>query len=159
MTTSTDVNTVDWMFAVNASTTAVEPDFDVQDVKSAHGNGVWAMTVDSRGCLWFGGDLTQGSKLAAGGYQWLGSFGKVCGRDTTPPSQPTKAALNGRTLSWTASTDNLQAKPSYEVLQNDRVIATTTSTSYVTPGAGTYFVRAIDATGNRSASTAGVTEA
>jgi hypothetical protein len=47
----------------------------------------------------------------------------------------------------------------YEILRDDRVIATVWGTSYVdtnAPNTAKYFVRAVDATDNRSASTAGV---
>ena len=55
---------------------------------TTNGNGVWAMEVDPKGCLWFGGDMKQGSWTGTA-YQWLGGFGKFCQRDATAPTTPT----------------------------------------------------------------------
>ena len=155
MTTGTDVNPVDWMYAVRNSTETTDPNFWIANLKSANGNGVWATTADSNSCLWFGGDFT------AVGSQWLGSFGRVCSRDTTVPSTPTAlkgvVGSSGAQLSWQGSTDNSGVAPRYEVWRNNQVVALTSSLSYTDSGAhGTYHVDAIDATGNRSAVTAGV---
>lgn len=38
-----------------------------------YGDGVWQMLVDSKGCLWVGGDVTKGN-----GNRWFGGFAKFC---------------------------------------------------------------------------------
>ncbi len=124
--------------------------------------GPWELTPDTNGCLWFGGDITRGS-WRSGGYQWLGGFGKFCQNDHTAPTKPTSLTVDANggnaALSWAASTDGSGGTITYEVLRNDRVIATTTSRTYTDTSAtfpATYFVRAMDQSGNRSATTAGV---
>ncbi|MBS0024338.1 fibrinogen-like YCDxxxxGGGW domain-containing protein [Microbacterium paraoxydans] len=124
------------------------------------GYGAWASMYDSTGNLWVGGDFNR-SQLTGGAAQWSGGFVRFAPRDTVAPSTPgaisstPNAGGTTTTLSWGASTD--AAKVTYEVLQGNRVIATTTSTSYVAPVTATptnYYVRARDVQGNRSASTA-----
>ncbi len=67
-------------------------------------------------------------------------------------------------LDWTGSSD-ASGSVHYEVLRDDRVVATSWSTSYLDvtdAGAAegaTYWVRAVDAAGNRSQTTAGSTAA
>ncbi|GAA4104589.1 fibrinogen-like YCDxxxxGGGW domain-containing protein [Nonomuraea soli] len=111
------------------------------------GMGPWEMVADANGCLWFGGDM----KAGAGG-QWLGGFGRLCGTDHTAPASPSGLAVRGGVLTWGASESGAR----YEVLRDDRVIAVVSGTSYTDPAGGShrYFVRAIDAAGNRSATTA-----
>jgi chitodextrinase len=163
ITSATDVHNVRYMVAVNAATGQLEPDFWINALDTRGGYGAWELTKDPNGCLWFGGDFTRGS-YTNGAYQWEGGFGKVCPRDTTAPSVPQNftatANASGVALKWAASTDNSGAAPHYEILRGDRVIATTTATSYTDTSANlpaTYWVRAVDGLGNRSASTAGTT--
>lgn len=160
---ASDVHNVRYIVAVDAATGQLEDDFWISALGTRAGYGAWELTKDPNGCLWFGGDFTRGS-YTNGAYQWEGGFGKVCPRDTTAPSVPQSftaaSGTSGVTLTWAASTDNSGAKPQYEILRNDRVIATTSSTSYTDTSASlpaTYWVRAVDGAGNRSASTAGQT--
>ncbi len=56
---------------------------------------------------------------------------------------------------WNRSYDG-GSTPSYELIRNDRVVAMTASNRIKPFGHGVYFVRAIDAAGNRSATTKGI---
>ena len=126
------------------------------------GWGAWDLMEDTNGCMWFGGDVRQGSWFPASGYQWLGGFGKLCPRDVTPPSAPTGliahrggSAGTEVTLSWSASVDDGGAVR-YEVLRDGRVVGTPGGRTFKdigVEGPATYVVRAVDPTGNRSAST------
>ena len=125
--------------------------------------GIWGITRDSRSCLWVAGDLTRGAATGDAASDWLGGFGRFCAADATPPSTPTgltaTVGINAVSLTWGASTD-AGGTPTYDVLRDDRVIATVTGTSYVDPvGTGTYryTVRAADPSGNRSAAPAPLT--
>lgn len=124
------------------------------------GYGAWGSFYDSTGVLWVGGDFTR-SVRAGGTNQWSGGFIRFAPRDTTAPTTPgaiTATPTNGgaeATLTWGASTD--AGGVTYEVLRDNRVIASTTTASYTVPitdDPTNYFVRARDAAGNRSASTA-----
>jgi hypothetical protein len=128
-------------------------------LKGNVGEGVWTIDQDARGCVWVGGDLTQGSASGAAVNDWLGGFGRFCPIDATPPTAPT--ALRGWsdnetvTLTWGAATD-ASGWVGYDVYRNNRVIASVSGTTTfvdTAPITGSrYTVRAYDATGNRSAS-------
>ncbi|MFV0251924.1 MAG: fibrinogen-like YCDxxxxGGGW domain-containing protein, partial [Beutenbergiaceae bacterium] len=125
------------------------------------GYGAWASFQDSNGVLWVGGDFLR-SVRTNGSPQWSGGFVRFAARDTQAPTTPTALEANtgpdGVTLSWGGSTDD-RAGVSYEVIRDDRVIGTTMSLSMTVPNSEEthrYFVRAIDAAENRSASTAAV---
>lgn len=160
---ASDVNDIQYIGAWDEATGQYLPDFYPSALDTRSGIGGWELTPDSNGCLWFGGDFTQGSYQNTG-YQWLGGFGKFCARDSVAPTVPanlrSSTTPTGPKLAWDAATDN-SGSVKYEVLRNDRVIATTTGVSYIdttAPTAGaTYWVRAIDDTGNRSATSAPVT--
>ncbi|MEO6201525.1 MAG: fibrinogen-like YCDxxxxGGGW domain-containing protein [Cryobacterium sp.] len=126
------------------------------------GAGAWALFNDSTGTTWFGGDFT---KSVRGGFvsQWSGGFVRFARNDaqapTTPSALTATATAQGDALSWGGSTDN-RGSVSYQVLRNDRVIASTTgrtATVPIAPAGTKYFVRAVDPSGNWSASTAAVT--
>jgi chitodextrinase len=159
---ATDVNTISFIGAWDATTGEYLPDFYPAALDTRGGIGPWELTGDSNSCLWFGGDMTKGSWTGTA-YQWLGGFGKFCPRDTTAPTVPTNLKAvptdTGIKVTWSGSTD-ASGSPTYELLRNDRVIATTSATTlnYTDVTASlpaTYFVRAIDDEGNRSATTAG----
>lgn len=122
------------------------------------GAGAWALFNDSTGTTWFGGDFTRSVKP---GFvsQWSGGFVRFQRNDAQAPTTPTALTVTatdgGDALSWTGSTDN-RGSLSYQILRNDRVIASTTARTATVPTApaGTkYFVRAVDPSGNWSAST------
>ena len=145
--------------AWDAATGVFQQDFN-PIVKGRKGYGAWGMMMDSRGTLWVGGDYATSIRA---GYvnQWAGGFMRYAPRDNVAPTTPanlskTDLDLNTFRLSWDASQD-LGSGGSYEVLEGNKVIATTTTTSAdISRLSGTqrYFVRAVDANGNRSASTA-----
>lgn len=154
-----NIHQISWIGAWNAQTGEYMKNF-APSIASRRGDGPWALEFDPNGCLWFGGDMNRGSwDSAAGAYQWLGGFGRLCPPDSTAPTAPTNLRLTGTNggnqLAWNAATDD-SGSVSYEVLRGDRVIATVGGTTYTDASAsGTqkYWVRAVDATGNRSAST------
>lgn len=156
-TTWTQADKLGFVGAWNAHTAAYEPEFDpILDARN--GYGAWASAVDSTGTLWIGGSFDQ-SRSVTDAIQWSGGFVRFSGRDTTAPTSPGGLAAvksgDSVVLSWTGSSDG--GNPvTYEVLKDDRVVATssTTSVTLPMPAAPTrYFVRAADPSGNRSAST------
>lgn len=131
-------------------------------IQARAGYGAWGLFTDSTGVLWTGGDFSR--TLRAGEVsQWSGGFARFAARDAAAPSKPgalTSTRLDATTarLNWGTSTDN-KAVTGYEVLRENKVVAVTTSgvrTVNVPIEAADvrYFVRAVDAAGNRSATTA-----
>ncbi|MCT1478148.1 fibrinogen-like YCDxxxxGGGW domain-containing protein [Microbacterium sp. p3-SID336] len=160
----TEADKINLMGAWDVKTGKYIPDWSPA-VEARAGYGAWGTFFDSTGTLWVGGDFNR-SQLSTGSEQWSGGFVRFAPRDAVAPSTPGAITSTPNadgvttTLSWGASTD--AAKVTYEVLRGNRVIATTTSTSYVVPVSSTatdYFVRARDVVGNRSASTAAFTVA
>ena len=103
-----------------------------------------------------GGDFTL-SHTDATRTQWNGGFARYDNRDNVAPEAPSllrSSASNDSTvtLAWEGVADAV----SYEILRDDRPIATSETTSVEVPRGGEdrYFVRAVDAEGNRSATTA-----
>nr|WP_254450703.1 fibrinogen-like YCDxxxxGGGW domain-containing protein [Aeromicrobium stalagmiti] len=127
------------------------------EMRARNGLGAWALKVAKDGTLWAGGSITSSVK-ENGSNQWIGGFVRYAPRPSTAPGAPTalKATLaaGSATLTWSAGSSS---DVTYEVLRNDRVVATTTSTTVTVPGStgsDRYVVRAADSWGNRSASTA-----
>ena len=131
------------------------PDFSPA-LQTRRGSGAWASLTDALGNTWFGGDFTL-AKTAAGPSVWEGGFVRFPPRDATAPTQPgalsaTSNTASGAHLTWGAST----GQTGYEVLRGGQVVATTTATGIDVPAATAptrYFVRAVDASGNRSSTT------
>lgn len=131
-------------------------------VNQRGGAGAWALFNDSTGVLWAGGDYSN-SIRSGWTKQWSGGFVRFPHNDTTAPSAPSSltasASTTAVTLNWAGSSDN-RGSVTYEVLRNDRAVAATTSRTVTLPPAPSttkYFVRAVDPSGNRSASTGAVT--
>ncbi|WP_076464423.1 delta-60 repeat domain-containing protein [Actinomyces mediterranea] len=125
-------------------------------LSSRRSTGAWALKLSSNGALWVGGDFTRSftSKYSS---QWNGGFAIYPAQDATPPAAPSGLRATGVddttvTLTWRGAEDTA----SYEILRDDRVIASTATTTVEVPlgGANRFFVRAVDSAGNRSASTA-----
>ena len=157
----TRVDQFNWLGAFDAQTGTFVRDW-VPQVATAYSEGTWGLFTDSRGCLWFGGDFNRGA-FVGGVAQYLQGFSRFCQRDTTPPSVPTNVnvdlqAAGGPKISWSASTDNAAGFIGYEVLRDDQVVSNLVyGSSFVDTNAvagSRYFVRAVDATGNRSATSA-----
>ncbi len=151
-TNYSQVTSSNWLDAYSANGLVKQSDFDPQWAMASSGEGVWGITLDSHDCVWAAGDMVRGA-YHKGVADWLGGFARFCSRDTTAPGVPTNVKMSGSDIVWTPSTDNSGVAPTYEIIRGDRVIATTTRRRFTPPGPGRYFVRAIDATGNRSAST------
>lgn len=129
-------------------------------IQARAGYGAWGLFTDSTGVLWTGGDFSR--TLRAGEVsQWSGGFARFAPRDAAAPSRPGTLTATGvdadtARLDWGVSTDN-RAVTGYEVLRNNRVVAVTTARTATVPVESDdvrYFVRAVDAAGNRSATTA-----
>jgi trimeric autotransporter adhesin len=132
------------------------PEF-VPGLNAARGHGPWDMVTDSNGVMWMGGDFNR-AEIGPNQWNWTGGFVRYAERDSTAPSTPGGFAGNdfdGTTsLTWGPSTDDRPGAITYEILRGDRVIAATgTRTADLpTPDEPTrWFVRAVDAAGNRSA--------
>lgn len=139
---------ISWVGAWDPVTMDRYPGWVPQWKTAETSEGGWELAVDSEKCLWVGGDFIEGATSA----DWLGGFARLCPSDSTAPRKPTRFDHSGMRLTWAASVDNSGVRPTYEILRNDRVVATTTGTSYLAPGSGRWFVRAVDRAGNRSVS-------
>ena len=156
MTNYSQVDTVNWISAYDATSFDRVTDFDPQWGMATTGEGPWEIAFDSYGRLWSGGDVVKGA-YRNGKYDWLGGFARFCPRDSTAPTTPTngRKVVNGTTtaVKWNLATDDSGVAPTYEVLLEDHVVGTTSGSQLVVTTPGRYFVRAVDAGGNRSAST------
>jgi chitodextrinase len=144
-----------------ASNLEVIPEFQPTPINSFAGAGPWELMFDSKDCMWAGGDLQRPDAPSNTIY---GGFERFCQRDTEAPvMSPASASVSGNdvTLTWPAPSDNSGGPYTYEVLKDDPtfgtiVMGTTGVRSFVDDnvvGPTRYFVRAVDATGNRSATT------
>jgi hypothetical protein len=148
-----------WIGAIDMENNTFVPTW-VPQVGVSNGEGGWELVVDSTGCMWAGGDFDRGSSTL-NGYHYAQGFTKFCTVDNVAPTTPaTSTAVEtpgGISLTWSISTDDRTGGVRYEVLRNDRPIATgLVARSFVDPtGTSTdrYFIRAVDAAGNRSATT------
>ncbi|MBM7520296.1 fibrinogen-like YCDxxxxGGGW domain-containing protein [Nocardioides nitrophenolicus] len=152
----TQADTVHWAGAFDAATGERIPGF-TPTLKSRLGSGIWAITTDSNGRVWMGGDIVTAAS-ARSAKDPSGGFARFSPRDVSAPSRPTNLRVVGQTdtsvtLGWDASSDPSGVR--YQVLRGDRPIVTTTATTITLPydGAARYFVRAADGAGNVSAST------
>ncbi|MFJ3031531.1 fibrinogen-like YCDxxxxGGGW domain-containing protein [Rothia terrae] len=152
--TSTNINRIRMVGAFDEKTGEYLPDFNPM-LTGQYGNGIWESFVDSTGVLWVGGDISK--TLGASGTQDTVGFARYAPRDITPAAAP-----NNLTVTTDGTTDKLQwqsgtaGKTAYQVLRNDRVIATVTNgTAFEVPhvDGARYFVRSVDQAGNYSATT------
>ena len=125
------------------------------ELSSRRKTGAWALTTDSNGNLWVGGDFTL-SHTDATHTQWNGGFARYDNRDNVAPEAPTllrssAATASTVTLAWEGVSDAV----SYEILRDDRPIASTTSATVEVPRGGNnrFFVRAVASDGLVGATT------
>jgi hypothetical protein len=142
--------------AWDATTGDYAPEF-TPEMRADQGRGVWALMVASDGTLWAGGTLTSAVR-ENGANQWVGGFARFAVRPHDAPAKPSglAASMSGTTatLTWNGS---LPSGGTFEVLRNDRVVGVTTAKQLAVAGSSSsdrFVVRAADAWGNRSASTA-----
>ncbi|MDH4145466.1 MAG: hypothetical protein OEY23_09895 [Acidimicrobiia bacterium] len=112
--------------------------------------GTWAIFVDSRACVYIGGDYTR---TDAG--LWVGGFGRFC-EPVTPPSGLSGSSANASaSLSW-APVDSQLPVDRYRVSRGTTFLGETTGTTFTdaNPPQGStvqYRVETIDASRRRSA--------
>lgn len=152
-----DVHTVRLTAAFDANTGEILPEF-APIMRGASGDGVWAQFVDSTGTLWVGGDIN--SSLGAYGVQKTVGFARFTQRYVNAPAVPgnlevTSDGVNDQ-LTWSKVNGR---NVSYQILRDNRVIATTTGTTLTLPAekGARYFVRSVDHFDNYSATLPGVT--
>ncbi|WP_314803930.1 fibrinogen-like YCDxxxxGGGW domain-containing protein [Actinomyces bouchesdurhonensis] len=149
------IDEIKWVGAWDA-TTGENLHWTPFELSSKRKTGAWALTMDTNGNLWVGGDFTL-SFTDATRTQWNGGFARYDNRDNVAPDAPTRVRTSDSTASTvTLAWDGVSDAVSYEILRDDRAIASTDSTSIEVPrgGENRFFVRAVDAAGNRSATTA-----
>lgn len=154
----TQADKIQWVGAWDEATGDFIPTFNPQYLGSKDA-GAWSLFVANDGALWVGGDFT-GSRLSESSGQWNGGFVRFGTTDSVAPNTPgnyrqTATTSGTTTLAWSAPAGGVGAGGSYQVLRDNRVIATTSSTTITVPLAGErrYAVRATDAAGNLGAST------
>lgn len=150
-----------WMAAFDGTIGASHDQYDwYPQIGTQRGEGSWELFADSVDCLWTGGDFNRGS-FDGNVARYVGGFARFCATDTTPPEPPTNPTAelvgDGVNLAWTGSVDDRGGQVRYEILKNDSVFASFISIQTFRDPNGTaddrYFVRAMDSTGNRSATT------
>ena len=156
--TWTQAEKISLVGAYRADTGAYVPEFAPQ-WKSRGGFGAWSLKVAADGTMWAGGSF-ESAVRENGANQWVGGFVRFDQRPHTAPDKPTAPSVHMTDdvaqVSWTRGSTS---GATYEVIRNDRVVATTTESSADVPDSApgdTFFVRASDGAGNRSASTSAV---
>ncbi|QCW51433.2 PKD domain-containing protein [Nocardioides dongxiaopingii] len=153
----TQSDAMNWVGAWDASTGKMMPQFTATLLMRL-GSGVWAIDTDTADNLWVGGDIV-GARTQTRRSGFAAGFARFPMVDSTAPTLPGGLTSSNATattvrLSWSAASDD-RGGVTYQVLRDDRTIATTGQTSLTVPlgGDGRFFVRAVDAAGNVSAST------
>lgn len=157
----TEADSLGWVAAYSGATGKVVPSF-TPTMSMRKGEGIWALSTDSTGTLWAGGDITSAG-TASSMSRWAGGFARFAQTDATSPTTPAAVTpsadgISTVKLTWSPSTDN-SGNVTYQILRDNRVIATTSATNATVPKAGEnrFFVRAVDAAGNLSPSSPVVT--
>ena len=124
-------------------------------LSSLRSTGAWALEMGDDGALWVGGDsnFSYTSKTAG---QWSGGWVRMPARSATAPAVPANLrASDGNAKEVTLKWSSVPGAESYDILRDDRTVATTTSTSITVPlgGNNRFFVRAVASDGLRGAST------
>ncbi|WP_197720578.1 fibrinogen-like YCDxxxxGGGW domain-containing protein [Propionibacterium australiense] len=149
----TQADPIRW-FGAWDSATGKQLNWTPYNLSSTRSTGAWGLKVSDSGILWAGGDFNR-SYTSPKNTQWNGGFVLYGPRDNEPTEAPgqlrvTNSATDSVTLAW----NGVAGATKYQVLLDDRTIATTTSTTVTVPRAGNqrYFVRTVDDNGNVSAS-------
>ncbi|WP_130011476.1 PKD domain-containing protein [Serinicoccus sediminis] len=145
-------DTIGWIGQWDSSTGDYVPEF-TPEFRTRLGSAIWAIEIADDGTVWGGGDVVSG--LTTSGSRWLGGFARWAPRDTTAPATPGSFRIVSQTSSTvTLAWSGVSGTSAYQVLRDDRAVATTGGTSLTVPkgGANRFFVRAADAAGNVSAS-------
>ena len=122
---------------------------------SLRSTGAWALEMADDGALWAGGDFNYSYTSKTAG-QWSGGFVRMPARNATAPAVPANLrASDGNSQQVTLKWSSVPGADSYQILRDDRTIATTTSTSATVPlgGNNRFFVRAVASDGLAGAST------
>lgn len=121
---------------------------------SQRSTGGWALEMADDGALWAGGDFTR-SFTTRTTSQWSGGFVRMPTRRAAPATPASVRSSEGNAQQVTLHWSTVPGAASYEILRDDRTVATTSSTSVTVPLAGNnrFFVRAVSAEGLRGAST------
>ena len=122
---------------------------------SLRSTGAWALEMADDGALWAGGDFNYSYTSKTAG-QWSGGFVRMPARNATAPAVPANLrASDGNSQQVTLKWSSVPGADSYQILRDDRTIATTTSTSATVPlgGNNRFFVRAVASDGLVGAST------
>ncbi len=155
---ATDMGSVRYVGAYDR-VTGRQLDAFLPQMKTRAVRGSWALTVDSEGCLWEGGDTTE-TKNRGGVWQASEGLSRWCKADSTPPGQPTKvkAVDNGNgttTISWTGINEPT-GTIYYRLYRGDTVEWTGYSWKATVPtlaGTQTFRLQSYDKAGNLSATT------
>ncbi len=157
----TQADAMGWFSAYDADTGARLPKF-VPTFNMRLNQGIWAIKADSEGTVWAGGDILS-VRTNAQAARWSGGFARFPLADTAAPNTPTNFKVESETadtvtLSWDSVSD-ASGGVRYQVLRDDRALASTEITTITVPkgGSNRFFVRATDAVNNVSASTEVVT--
>ena len=124
-------------------------------LSSLRSTGAWALEMGDDGALWAGGDFNFSYTSKTDG-QWSGGWVRMPARSATAPAVLANLrAADGNAKEVTLKWSSVPGAESYDILRDDRTIATTTSTSITVPlgGNNRFFVRAVASDGLRGAST------
>ncbi len=124
-------------------------------LSSLRSTGAWALEMGDDGALWVGGDFNFSYTSKTAG-QWSGGWVRMPARSATAPAVPANLrAADGNAKEVTLKWSSVPGAESYDILRDDRTVATTTSTSITVPlgGNNRFFVRAVASDGLRGAST------
>ena len=124
-------------------------------LSSLRSTGAWALEMGDDGALWAGGDFNFSFTSKTDG-QWSGGWVRMPARSATAPAVPANLrAADGNAKEVTLKWSSVPGAESYDILRDDRTVATTTSTSITVPlgGNNRFFVRAVASDGLRGAST------
>ena len=124
-------------------------------LSSLRSTGAWALEMGDDGALWVGGDFNFSYTSETAG-QWSGGWVRMPARSATAPAVPANLrASDGNAKEVTLKWSSVPGAESYDILRDDRTVATTTSTSITVPlgGNNRFFVRAVASDGLRGAST------